>query len=409
MKAARAREPRAAPRQRDPQGGGGFLRGGARPPTEEMTAFIDERRGEFGVEPICSVLPIAPSTYYAAKPRPPSARAAARRRARSRRSARVCDGRTAASTAPRKVWRQLRREGVTRRPLHRRAADARRWASRGVRARQDACSRPSADEAAPAPGRPRRARLHGARARTSSGSPTSPTCAPGPASSTSRSSSTSSPHHRRLAGRQPPAHRPRPRRPRDGALAAQAATLDGLVHHSDRGVQYLSIRYTERLAEAGIETSVGSRGDSLRQRPGRERHRPLQDRADPPRGPLEGPRRRRVRDPRVGRLVQQPTTARADRLRPTGRVRADVLCSLCCHGRRGETQRREPPLNPGRFRRGNDVHPLVQYQRRAMPASADTRLVIVAPRPGLPVDARQTHAASPSGLVWRLPALRAVA
>jgi transposase InsO family protein len=35
-----------------------------------------------------------------------------------------------------------------------------------------------------------------------------------------------------------------------------------LVHHSDRGVQYLSIRYTERLAEAGIEPSVGSVGDS---------------------------------------------------------------------------------------------------------------------------------------------------
>jgi putative transposase len=38
--------------------------------------------------------------------------------------------------------------------------------------------------------------------------------------------------------------------------------LDGLVHHNDRGVQYLSIRYTERLAEAGIAISVGSRGDS---------------------------------------------------------------------------------------------------------------------------------------------------
>ena len=36
----------------------------------------------------------------------------------------------------------------------------------------------------------------------------------------------------------------------------------GLIHHSDRGVQYLSIRYTERLAEAGAVTSVGSRGDS---------------------------------------------------------------------------------------------------------------------------------------------------
>jgi len=38
--------------------------------------------------------------------------------------------------------------------------------------------------------------------------------------------------------------------------------LDGLIHHSDRGSQYLSIRYTERLAEAGAITSVGSRGDS---------------------------------------------------------------------------------------------------------------------------------------------------
>ncbi len=39
-------------------------------------------------------------------------------------------------------------------------------------------------------------------------------------------------------------------------------TTDTLVHHSDRGAQYLSIRYTERLAEAGIEPSVGSVGDS---------------------------------------------------------------------------------------------------------------------------------------------------
>ncbi|CAN2536367.1 hypothetical+protein [Methylocapsa aurea] len=36
----------------------------------------------------------------------------------------------------------------------------------------------------------------------------------------------------------------------------------GLVHHSDRGVQYVSIKYTERLAEAGVEPSVGSVGDS---------------------------------------------------------------------------------------------------------------------------------------------------
>ncbi|GAB4175526.1 MAG: hypothetical protein Kow0020_11260 [Wenzhouxiangellaceae bacterium] len=37
---------------------------------------------------------------------------------------------------------------------------------------------------------------------------------------------------------------------------------EGLVHHSDRGGQYLSVRYSERLAEAGIEASVGSRGEA---------------------------------------------------------------------------------------------------------------------------------------------------
>jgi putative transposase len=45
------------------------------------------------------------------------------------------------------------------------------------------------------------------------------------------------------------------------ALHAHSDT-DGLVHHSDRGTQYLSIRYSERLAECGIQASVGSRGDS---------------------------------------------------------------------------------------------------------------------------------------------------
>ena len=45
------------------------------------------------------------------------------------------------------------------------------------------------------------------------------------------------------------------------ALYARQPT-EALVHHSDRGSQYVSIRYTERLAEAGIEPSVGSRGDS---------------------------------------------------------------------------------------------------------------------------------------------------
>ncbi len=48
----------------------------------------------------------------------------------------------------------------------------------------------------------------------------------------------------------------------DLALWRRRSDVSGLVHHSARGVRYLSIRYTERLAGAGIETSVGSRGDS---------------------------------------------------------------------------------------------------------------------------------------------------
>lgn len=46
------------------------------------------------------------------------------------------------------------------------------------------------------------------------------------------------------------------------ALYARQPELSALIHHSDKGSQYVSIHYTERLAEAGIEPSVGSKGDS---------------------------------------------------------------------------------------------------------------------------------------------------
>ncbi len=100
-------------------------------------------------------------------------------------------------------------------------------------------------------------------APTSCGCRTSRTWPPGSGSSTWRSSSTCSPA--RSSGGEP--------RGRCGPICALDALeqaiwdrLDGdptgLVHHSDRGSQYLSIRYTERLAEAGIEPSVGTVGDS---------------------------------------------------------------------------------------------------------------------------------------------------
>ncbi len=55
----------AAARERDLEESLGVFRtGGARPPSEVMVAFIDDHRERFGVEPICAVLPIAPSTYF---------------------------------------------------------------------------------------------------------------------------------------------------------------------------------------------------------------------------------------------------------------------------------------------------------------------------------------------------------
>ncbi len=52
-----------------------FYCGGARPPTEVTVAFIDDNKEEFGVEPMCTALQVATSTYYAAKSRPLSVRA----------------------------------------------------------------------------------------------------------------------------------------------------------------------------------------------------------------------------------------------------------------------------------------------------------------------------------------------
>lgn len=61
----------------------------------------------------------------------------------------------------------------------------------------------------------------------------------------------------------------------------QAKVTDALVRYSER---YVSFRYTERLTEAGIEASVGTRGGFLRSRAGRVGDRALQDRSDPAAG-----------------------------------------------------------------------------------------------------------------------------
>ena len=81
--------------------------------------------------------------------------------------------------------------------------------------------------------------------------------------------------------------------------ARQPEQSDALVHHSDRGSQYISIRYTERLAQAGIEPSVGSRGDSY----DNASQWAVQGRADPSPSTMENQGRCGDGDPGMGILV----------------------------------------------------------------------------------------------------------
>src|SRR3712207_6790788 len=113
---AGAGEPRTAPGQRDPpEGVGVFCPGGARPPLEAMIAFIDGHREAYGVEPICRLLPIAPSTYHArAAQRVDPAKASPRARqdlVLMQQIRRVHEANFGVYGA-RKVWRRLGREGV---------------------------------------------------------------------------------------------------------------------------------------------------------------------------------------------------------------------------------------------------------------------------------------------------------
>jgi putative transposase len=76
-----------------------------------MIAYIDANKGRFGVEPICRVLPIAPSTYYAASRRPASARAV--RDAKLKGEIARVHAEHFGVYGARKVWRQLHREGIS--------------------------------------------------------------------------------------------------------------------------------------------------------------------------------------------------------------------------------------------------------------------------------------------------------
>lgn len=229
-----------------------------------MVGFIDEHRVKFGVEPICAVLPIAPSVYHEHKARE---RDPDRRPVRARRDERLCEDirrvwtENRAVYGVRKVWNELKRQQqiVARCTV---ARLMRRLGLAGV-----------------------------VRGRKFKVTTIPDTAAARPLDLVTRQFRADRPNQlwvadltyvatwrgfayvafvidvfaRRIVG-----WRVSSSLRSDLALDALEQALydrplDGaerLIHHSDRGTQYLSIRYTERLAEAGIEPSVGTTGDS---------------------------------------------------------------------------------------------------------------------------------------------------
>ncbi|MFY4696866.1 IS3 family transposase [Burkholderia glumae] len=240
-----------------------FGPGGARPPYEVLKAVIDQHRDTFGVEPICKVLRIAPSGYrrHAAQLRDPS-----RLCARAKRDAllqpeikRVWQTNMQVYGAD-KVWKQMNREGIS----VARCTVERLMKQQGLRGVR-----------------------RGKRIRTTipDGS------APRPLDRVNRQFKADRPNQlwvsdftyvstwqgwlyvafvidvfaRRIVGWRVSSSMTTDfvLDALEQALYARRPENDGtLIHHSDRGSQYVSIRYSERLAEAGIEPSVGSRGDS---------------------------------------------------------------------------------------------------------------------------------------------------
>ena len=223
-----------------------------------MIAYIDGHRGRFGVEPICKVLRVAPSTYYAAKGRALCQRAC--RDATLQVEIRRVFVDNYGVYGARKVWRQLNREGITvarctvERLMRRNGLAGRvRGRRRRTTIPAEAGARPAdlVDRrfAAPEPNRLWVADI--TYVATWSGF--------------AYTAFVTDVFSRRIVG-----WRVANTLRADLALdalemalwARKADHLPGLVHHSDRGGQYLSIVYTERLAEAGAVTSVGSKGDS---------------------------------------------------------------------------------------------------------------------------------------------------
>lgn len=226
-----------------------------------MVSFIDEHQGSYGVEPICRVLPIAPSTYYEHKSclaDPARLSKRCRRDAVLRREIRRVWEANRRVYGARKVWRQFHREGI----------DAARCTVE--RLMREMGLQGVVRGRTPRTTIPDKASLR-------------------PADLVQRKFTADGPNRLWVAdltyvatwigfvyvafvidvfSRKIVGWRVSRSLRSDLALDALEQALYSrrhtghLIHHSDRGVQYVSIRYTERLAEAGIEPSVGSVGDS---------------------------------------------------------------------------------------------------------------------------------------------------
>ncbi len=232
----------------------------------EIVAFIDEHRDRFGVEPICRVLTehgckIAPNTYWVARKRPPSARAG-RDAELVVEIRRVYEENLFVYGAD-KIWTQLNRENITvgrgrveRLMRQEGLSGVRRGKAFKVTTTSDDRLRRPADLVArdfkaPAPDRLWVADL--TYVKTHTGwvyvafiiDVYSRFTVGWQASRSLRSDLAIDALEMAIFNRR-----------RTGA------DLSALVHHSDRGVQYLSIRYSERLADNAIVASVGSKGDS---------------------------------------------------------------------------------------------------------------------------------------------------
>ena len=231
-----------------------------------VIAYLDAHRGQFGVGPACRVLsaqgvPIAPGTYYAAKRRSPSARA--RRDAALLGEIKRVYKESGEVYGTRKVWLQLHREGI---PAARCTVERlmRQAGLRGVRRGRRIRTTIPADRAGWPPDLVNRD-FHAAAPNRLWVADI--TYVPITTGGFAYAAFVIDAFSRMITGWKVAGHM-RTSLALDALEMAISARLRasqqvaGVIHHGDRGGQYLAIRYTARLAEAGAIASVGSKGDS---------------------------------------------------------------------------------------------------------------------------------------------------